>query len=198
VDVDQAPLRVAVLSRYALVRVGLSTLVSTQPQRAVVIDVAALDGHLQHADVVLYDLASLAVREDSTDLEHLLRGQIPVVGLARDARSELTEGARALGVASIVPEQTSAEALVEALESAAGRGPTGPSTQDNVAALNDRELQVLRLVAAGLTNQAIAHELYISVNSVKTYIRSAYRKIGVTRRPQAVVWAIHNGLGSWT
>ena len=35
--------------------------------------------------------------------------------------------------------------------------------------------------------------MFISLNTVKTYVRSAYRKIGVTRRPQAVGWAMTNG-----
>ena len=51
----------------------------------------------------------------------------------------------------------------------------------------------LRLVVLGLSNQEIAGELYVSVNSVKTYIRSAYRKIGVTTRPQVVSWCVRHG-----
>src|SRR3954454_17761937 len=71
---------------------------NTHLGRAVVVDTAALDGHLQHMDVVLYDLASLAGDCDSSDLEHLLRGEVPVVGLERDEREHLRDGAQALGV----------------------------------------------------------------------------------------------------
>jgi DNA-binding CsgD family transcriptional regulator len=46
-----------------------------------------------------------------------------------------------------------------------------------------------------MSNQDIASQLYVSINTVKTYIRSAYRKIGVTRRAQAVLWAVHHDLG---
>ncbi|MDO9458226.1 response regulator transcription factor [Nocardioides sp.] len=56
--------------------------------------------------------------------------------------------------------------------------------------LTDREHQVVALIARGCSNHEIAGQLYLSINSVKTYIRSAYRKIGVTRRTQAVIWAI--------
>lgn len=62
-------------------------------------------------------------------------------------------------------------------------------------ALTQREVDVLHLVACGLSNQEIAGSLYLSINSVKTYIRSAYRKIDVTRRSQAVAWSVHRGLG---
>ena len=45
----------------------------------------------------------------------------------------------------------------------------------------------------GHSNQEIADALFLSINSVKTYIRSTYRKIDVTSRGQAIVWAIQNG-----
>jgi DNA-binding NarL/FixJ family response regulator len=52
---------------------------------------------------------------------------------------------------------------------------------------------VLGLVTAGLSNHEIADTLFLSINSVKTYIRSTYRKMGVATRPQAVLWAIQHG-----
>jgi DNA-binding CsgD family transcriptional regulator len=48
--------------------------------------------------------------------------------------------------------------------------------------LSARESEVLCLIAQGLSNQEIADRAFLSINSVKTYIRSAYRKIGVERR----------------
>jgi phosphoenolpyruvate carboxylase len=60
-------------------------------------------------------------------------------------------------------------------------------------ALSAREAEVLALIAQGLSNQEIADRAFLSINSVKTYIRSAYRKIGVERRTQAVLWATQNG-----
>lgn len=61
-------------------------------------------------------------------------------------------------------------------------------------ALTKRELEVLRLITQGLSNDDISRELYITHNTVKSFVRSAYRKIGVTRRPQAVVWGFQHGL----
>ena len=61
------------------------------------------------------------------------------------------------------------------------------------AGLSARESEIIALITKGLTNQEIAERAYVSINSVKSYIRSAYRKIGVTRRAQAVAWAMQNG-----
>lgn len=62
--------------------------------------------------------------------------------------------------------------------------------------LSQRETEILVLICQGLTNQDIADRLFLSINSVKTYIRSCYRKIGVTRRSQALRWGFLNGMGA--
>ena len=59
--------------------------------------------------------------------------------------------------------------------------------------LTARESEVLSLITQGLSNQEIADRCYLSINSVKTYIRTAYRKMGVTRRSQAVLWGLAHG-----
>lgn len=61
-------------------------------------------------------------------------------------------------------------------------------------ALSAREAQTLTYITQGLSNKEIAERLYLSINSVKTYIRTTYRKLGVTTRSQAVSWAIQNGI----
>jgi len=58
-----------------------------------------------------------------------------------------------------------------------------------VSELTLREREILRLVAAGLSNQAIAERLYISTNTVKTHISNIYKKIDVINRVQAILWA---------
>jgi DNA-binding CsgD family transcriptional regulator len=63
------------------------------------------------------------------------------------------------------------------------QGPVEPE-----AALTAREREVLALVAEGLSNQEIAARLYVTGNTLKSYIRSAYRKVGVRTRAQAVRW----------
>jgi two-component system, NarL family, response regulator LiaR len=60
--------------------------------------------------------------------------------------------------------------------------------------LSPREAEVMALIAQGSSNIQIADRLYVSINSVKAYIRSAYRKIGVERRTQAMLWGLEHGL----
>ncbi len=183
------PVRVAVVSRYPLVRAGLVCLLSRDPGRAVVVDTASQDGHLGDRDlVVVYDLAGLAPGDD--DLGHLLASGASVVGLTRNDRDDLAASARVLGIHEIVPEDVSAERLLEAIKDAAVPG----QRRGEGLALTPRELEVIGMIASGYSNQQIATELYVSINTVKTYIRSAYRKIGAHRRPEAQLWAIHNGL----
>lgn len=57
-----------------------------------------------------------------------------------------------------------------------------------------REAQVLTLICRGRTNLEIAEELFLSVNTVKTYIRTAYRKIGLTSRTRVVLWGTRHGV----
>ena len=52
---------------------------------------------------------------------------------------------------------------------------------------------MVSLICQGLTNQEIADRAFLSINSIKTYIRSAYRKIGVTGRVGAVSWSLQHG-----
>jgi DNA-binding NarL/FixJ family response regulator len=60
--------------------------------------------------------------------------------------------------------------------------------------LTDRERETLANIATGRSNDEIAVQMGISLNSVKSYIRSAYRKIGVQSRSQAVLWAVSHGV----
>jgi DNA-binding NarL/FixJ family response regulator len=62
--------------------------------------------------------------------------------------------------------------------------------------LTAQETRVLRLVAEGMDNDAIAEALVISPNTVKTHVTSVFRKLGVSNRTQAAVWAIRNGMSA--
>ena len=60
--------------------------------------------------------------------------------------------------------------------------------------LSDRELDVLKLIAEGLTNQEIASNLYLSLNTVKAHTRNIYGKLNVNSRTQAIAKAGTLGL----
>lgn len=80
-----------------------------------------------------------------------------------------------------LPGDESAE-TAEAVDSAA------------LASLTERELEVLQLIAQGMTNQEIADTLYISMTTVKTHVGNILNKIGARDRVQAVIFAYENGL----
>jgi len=61
--------------------------------------------------------------------------------------------------------------------------------------LTAREREVMELISRGVTNAEVAASLLLSINSVKSYIRSAYRKAGLSNRAQAVLWGLDHGFG---
>jgi len=59
--------------------------------------------------------------------------------------------------------------------------------------LTPREAEVIALISQGLSNQQIADRAFLGINTIKTHIRNAYRKINVSTRAQAVLWGVRNG-----
>jgi two-component system, NarL family, response regulator LiaR len=79
------------------------------------------------------------------------------------------------------------------LQHLSGTQPTAPNIE-LARALSDRELDVLRLLAQGLTNQEIAGQLFLSEGTVKNYVSAIFSKINVADRTQATIFALRNGL----
>jgi DNA-binding NarL/FixJ family response regulator len=59
--------------------------------------------------------------------------------------------------------------------------------------LSDREAEILALITQGKSNAEVAKLTYLSPNTVKSYIRTIYRKIDVASRTQAVLWGVDHG-----
>ena len=75
-----------------------------------------------------------------------------------------------------------------------GLSAQGHQVPNEADMLTARERETLAFIATGRSNDEIAQEMRISLNSVKSYIRSAYRKTGVHSRSQAVLWAVTHGV----
>ncbi|GGO70873.1 helix-turn-helix transcriptional regulator [Nocardioides deserti] len=200
------PLTVGIISPYELVLTGLSAMLRRHPSRVTVCDTSASDGHLAGLDVVLYDAAGLDPVDATggSDLDHLVRSNARVVVLARPQEPALAAAALEHGIAGVVRMDASTAEVIDLVARVARGAPGGSPSTRHVDAkllslpqgLTVREFEVLGLVAAGLSNAEIAERLYVSINTVKTYVRAAYRKIGVDRRAQAVVWCAHHGVAA--
>ena len=153
-------------------------------------------------DVVLFDV--ICMREgDTTELDVWVKDTATtVIAIDRTLRPELGAQARTHGVEWSIALDISDEDFVQVIrEAIAGTLEESDIAQEwdpadflgQDVGLSPRESSVLGLVTRGFSNQDIANELFLSINSVKTYIRSTYRKIDASSRSQAVAWAIQAG-----
>ncbi|WP_122261847.1 response regulator transcription factor [Ornithinimicrobium cerasi] len=201
--------RVALVNDYEVVVRGLHAMLQPFDGR---IEVVELDASLPvnaSVDVTLYDTFS-ETQVDSSEIDVVLdqsnTGAIAVY--TWNMHPQLVEVALAKGCRGYLDKSLPAEELVSAIERMA-RGDVVVSTQHEVGAepevsggdwpgrgegLSPRESEVIALITQGLTNADIAARSYLSINSVKTYVRTAYRKMDVSRRSQAVLWGLDHGM----
>lgn len=198
------PVRVAIANDYEIVIAGVVGLLAPFEDRVQIVELAANKPIASDVSIVLYDTFG-QVQGDGYDLEELLEdADAKVVIFTWNLQPDLIERAHAHGARGYLSKALSGEEIVEALE-AIHRGEVvalpRPVDDSKLAGnwpgkdfgLTQRESEVLALITQGLTNQEIADRAYISINSVKTYVRTAYRKIDVTRRSQAVSWGMQHG-----
>lgn len=137
------------------------------------------------------------------------RPNMPVLILSTYDNPTYVARAVALGANGFLLKGTTKDKLLEAIRSAAQgqnvwtrdelRRVTGALATPRLAAdvevpLTQRESEVLRQLAFGLTNKEIALALHISYETVKEHVQHILRKIGVSDRTQAAVWAVRKGL----
>ena len=198
------PVSVVVVSEQPVIVAGIERLVESYGDRVVVVDEAMADADA----VVLYDVFGLYVGKDE-DLERIVK-RFPdrVLALSRVLQPGLTARALDLGAVASISVGLSGPELVDAIENfAAGHLQDGSQADiDNQADrrrqlgrdvdLTPREQDVIALIVAGRSNEDLAAELFLSINTIKTLIRSVYRKIGVASRSQAVAWGVEHGFPS--
>jgi DNA-binding NarL/FixJ family response regulator len=201
-----APILVALVDDYDVVVIGLAHLLDAYRDRIVV---AEIDTNLpvqDDVDIVLYD--SFAQPEsDHDDVGVLVANPHArrVAVYTWNFHPELIESALAKGASGYLSKTLPARELVAALEEIhagdtvvrpapdRGRRPPVLDWPGRTEGLTDREAEILALITQGKSNAEVAAITYLSINSVKSYIRSTYRKIGVTSRTRAVLWGIEHG-----
>jgi DNA-binding NarL/FixJ family response regulator len=154
-------------------------------------------------DVLLLDIRM--PRLDGLTCLERVRGRYPdvaVVVLSTFAGSEQIEAARERGASGYIVKTVDPLKLPQMIEQAVhspeflvfhAEAPE-PQAADESPAISARELAILRAVAGGQTNRAIARELWVSEQTVKFHLRNVYRKLGLTNRTEAARYAISHGL----
>jgi NarL family two-component system response regulator LiaR len=200
------PVRVAIVNDYDLVVVGVAALLQPFQDRVQVVELDSSLPVLRDVDVILYDTFG-QVQGRGVDVDSLVHGGSAKVAIySWNLHEELVDDSFEAGAAAYLSKSLDAEELVEAIEQIyAGERvapPTGGGAVDPKPGsewpgkehhLTVRESEIIALITQGLSNQEIADRSYLSINSVKTYIRTAYRKMGVERRSQAVLWGVQHG-----
>jgi DNA-binding NarL/FixJ family response regulator len=212
-------IRVALADDQALVRSGFAALLDAEDDISVV--GAAGDGFAavrlareQRPDVVLMDIRMpgldgiAATREIARDPA---LGCVHVVILTTFGLDEYIFDALRAGAAGFLVKDTDAGELIRAVRViASGDGLLSPGVTRRLIAefavrarppaapalgeLTAREREVVGLVAAGLSNEDIAHRIYVSQSTVKTHVARAMTKLGARDRAQLVVIAYESGL----
>jgi len=196
------PIRLAIVDDYAVVIAGVASFLAEE--LIDVVETGASMPVLSDVDVVLYDTFGQVQGQD-IDLADFVRDSgAKVVIYSWNLRPDLIEEAIAGGASGYLSKVLTGPVIVQALERImagevvilAGDHETSVDAEGDwpgrSAGLSPREAEVLALICRGLSNQEIADRAHVSINSIKTYIRSAYRKIGVERRTQALLWALDN------
>ncbi|HTW17278.1 MAG TPA: response regulator transcription factor [Nocardioides sp.] len=198
------PVRVAVVNDYEIVVAGIASLIAPYADRVAVVELDAGLPVVSDVDVILYDTFA-QVQGDGVDLEDLVRDSTARVAIfSWNTDRDLVQRALARGAAAYLSKELGADQIVEALEQVHAGELVVPASVGHIEHVNGRwpghefgltarEAEVIALITQGLSNQEIAERSYLSINSVKTYIRTAYRKMGVSRRAQAVGWGVRHG-----
>ena len=185
---------VAVAGAHDIVDAGLRSLLADVSE-VVVMDHFPAFGTIP--DVIVYD--AIGIEEDGgAEVTALAKeSESAVVVMSRDLRPDLATRAMAYGASGYFSIESNRAEVVDMIRAAA-RGDLeslawGPADLGAEAGLTRREVDVLCGVVLGMSNHDITKLLALSTNTVKSYIRSAYRKMGVQTRAQAVVWCLAHG-----
>lgn len=207
-------IRLLIADDHEVVRCGLKSLVA-DTDIEVVGEATSGDAAISMAESLKPDVVLLDIRmPDGDGLMTLGRiklenPQLPVLILSTYDNPTYVARAVALGANGYVLKGDSRDRLLDAIRVAAkgenawtrdelrrvtGALATPRLNADVEVPLTQRESEVLRQLALGLTNKEIAQALHISYETVKEHVQHILRKVGVSDRTQAAVWAVRKGL----
>ncbi len=211
--------RVLICDDQALVRGGFRAILDARPEIEVVGEAengaqAVALAERRHPDVILMDIRMPVLDGIEATRKLVADGsQARVIVLTTFDLDEYVHAAIRAGASGFLLKDVTPTKLVEAigivaqgdallapsvtrrlLERFAATLPVGDQSSDALAELTAREIEVLRLLAGGLSNAEIAAELVVTEATVKTHISSVLRKLGLRDRVQAVIVAYQTGL----
>ena len=200
------PITVALVDDYDVVLMGVANMFDQYRDRVVVAELDSNRPVTDDVDIVLYD--SFAQPESDHDEIGVLVANPRarrVVVYTWNFHPDLIASARELGAHGYLSKTLPARELVAALEAVhAGemmiseapqraRSAVGLDWPGRGEGLSDRESEILALITQGKSNADVARLTYLSPNTVKSYIRTIYRKIDVASRTQGVLWGVAHG-----
>lgn len=200
----------AIVNDYELVVAGVAGVLAPYADRVEVVELDSRMPVISDVDVILYDTFGQPQGDavQMTDLNaHLADHPARVLIFSWNVDDGLVQRALAAGAAGYVAKSVAAADLVAAIERVhAGEivtpAPTAPEAEASddfgrwpgaELGLSPRESEVMALICQGLSNDEIAERAFIGINTVKTYVRTLYRKIEVGTRAQAVLWGVEHG-----
>lgn len=211
------PFRLLIVDDHEVVRQGLVALLDRRPNFQVVAEAGTVEEALAQARLHQPDIVIMDVRlPDGSGVEACreIRADLPdtrVVMLTSFPDDEAVLSAIVAGAAGYLLKQIRARDLVSALE-AVGRGESlldpavtervlarvrqiaSGEIHDELAGLTPQERKILLLVAEGMTNKAIAAEIFLSDKTVKNYVSSILAKLNLERRAQAAAFVARHRL----
>jgi DNA-binding NarL/FixJ family response regulator len=197
---EGGPITVALVNDYEIIVQGLAAMLAPFSDRVRVIDMKVGTEPDNRADVALFDTFAGRRHAIERARDMVRDGYVDhVLMYTWDAAPEFLALALDAGVSGVALKSQEGAALVDVIERVAKGERIG---LDNVhrgrharapESLSTREQEVLALIALGMSNVEIGRELFLSVDTVKTYVRRLYGKLGVKNRAQAALQAAgHN------
>jgi len=199
-------IRVALVNDDEVVVRGIDAMLRNYSHRIEVVELVAGKQVSEPVDVALYDTFGMGQGNGTAVQRLVVSPRVKAVAVYTwNFQPWLTRDTLNQGVRGYLSKSLPAARLVEALCAiAAGQLVVSPSRgrsalvggdwPGRAEGLTAREAEVLSLITMGLSNQEIAERTLLSLNSIKSYIRSAYRKIDVDSRSRAVLWGVEHGL----